>query len=554
MGRWFESSRAHHFAQPGAIFSGHPVSADFVLGPSLNSKPDMQGSITTPVADSSSPRKSAFSFFGARFGARPFAISFRDLALLALILALAAALRFHQLARFSFWIDEGVSVAIARLDAWNFLRILWRREANMSLYYLLLRAWLLFAPAAGEFFVRSLSAILGVFSVAAIYALGARLRNGMTGLVAALLLAVNAYHIRYSQEARGYSLAVFLAILSCYFFVQLLQEPGSRHSRAYILTSALAVYSHFYVALVLLAHWISLRFLDSDSAGRKEALRCLRWILVLLAPVAVFVLTTGVGPIAWLSRPGLHELYVLELFFAGGDGNGLALLYVACAGMALFVPRGTQEVQPRWNLIFLSLWLVLPIAVVFILSLVKPVFLYRYMIVCLPALCLLAAYGITGVKPLTKLLGGILLTAITALSLIADSGLYAHGLDQPLEDWRSATAYILSESQSGDAIIFYTAQGRMPYEFYAQKSTAAKPAIIFPAHDPSRLSYLDFMGKPSPATIASLNRQRVWLVRSHNDPNTELIEQMLASHYGVGNVKDFPGISVVLYQVTFARE
>jgi 4-amino-4-deoxy-L-arabinose transferase-like glycosyltransferase len=513
----------------------------------------MQGSITPPDSNSSPPPKSDFAFSSLRPDPRLKASPRQVvLALLALILILAAVLRFHQLTRFSFWIDEGVSVAIARLDARNFLRILWRREANMSLYYVLLRGWLFIGPGAGEFFVRSLSAIFGIFSVASIYALGARIRSRMTGLVAALLLAVNAYHIRYSQEARGYSLAVFLALLSCYFFLRLLHEPSSKHSRGYILASSLAVYSHFYVALVLLAQWLSLRVLNSETVHKKEAFRCARWILILLAPVAIFILSTGVGPIAWLSRPGIHELYVLGLFFAGGDGNGLALLYLACVSLALVIPRERAGSQPRWNLMFLVLWLVVPIALVFILSLVKPVFLYRYLIVSLPALCLLAAWGITRIKP--RWLGGILLAAVAALSLIADTGLYARGLDQPLEDWRSATAYILSQSQSGDAIIFYTAQGRMPYEFYAESSTAAKPAIAFPAHDPRRLSYLDFMGKPLPATIASLTRQRVWLVLSHNDPNTEAIQRMLTARYAVGSVKEFSGISVLLYQPTVAGE
>jgi hypothetical protein len=66
----------------------------------------------------------------------------RQGALLAAITGAGATLRFLYISRKSFWLDEGVSVAIARLDWPNFLRILWRREANMALYYVLLRGWL----------------------------------------------------------------------------------------------------------------------------------------------------------------------------------------------------------------------------------------------------------------------------------------------------------------------------------------------------------------------------------------------------------------------------
>ncbi|PYX95433.1 MAG: hypothetical protein DMG71_09320 [Acidobacteria bacterium] len=67
---------------------------------------------------------------------------FVDIWLLGAVVTLAAVLRSLFLTRKSFWFDEGVSVQIARLDWYNHVRILWRREGNMSLYYLLLRGWL----------------------------------------------------------------------------------------------------------------------------------------------------------------------------------------------------------------------------------------------------------------------------------------------------------------------------------------------------------------------------------------------------------------------------
>ena len=67
------------------------------------------------------------------------------------------ALTFHALSAKTFWFDEGMSVGIARLDFHNFLRILWRREGNMSLYYLALRGWIHLGSSPA--FVRSLSVL-----------------------------------------------------------------------------------------------------------------------------------------------------------------------------------------------------------------------------------------------------------------------------------------------------------------------------------------------------------------------------------------------------------
>src|SRR5437762_9547753 len=141
--------------------------------------------------------------------------------LLSAITAAGAVLRFHILTAKSFWFDEGASVGIARLDWYNFVRILWRREANMTLYYLVLRGWLHFG--SGEWFIRALSALLGLATIPAVYLLGRRMFCARAGLIAAALLSMNAFHVRYSQEARSYSLTVLLCVLSSLYFLKYLE-------------------------------------------------------------------------------------------------------------------------------------------------------------------------------------------------------------------------------------------------------------------------------------------------------------------------------------------
>src|SRR5271167_3456953 len=191
------------------------------------------------------------------------------------MVASATALRFHDLAAKTFWFDEGVSVGIARLDWYNFGRILWRREANMSLYYLFLRGWLHFGQS--EFFVRSLSVLFALMTIPVLYFLGRRLFNSRAGLIAAALLAANAYHVRYSQEARSYSLMVLLCTGSSLYFLKCLKLPSRRNRLVYMLLSTAAVYAHFYSGLLILAQWLSLLFLEQESIP-KEIRKDWRWI------------------------------------------------------------------------------------------------------------------------------------------------------------------------------------------------------------------------------------------------------------------------------------
>src|SRR5262252_7242736 len=112
------------------------------------------------------------------------------------------AVRLQCLACKPFWFDESFSVEMARVDWRNFLHLLWWREANMSLYYVLLKAWLHFGQ--GRFFIRSLSVVFSAATLPAVYWLARTLYSRRVGLIAAALFAANAYSLRYAQEARSY--------------------------------------------------------------------------------------------------------------------------------------------------------------------------------------------------------------------------------------------------------------------------------------------------------------------------------------------------------------
>ena len=150
-------------------------------------------------------------------------------ALLFLILLLAAGLRFYRLDGQSFWADEGNSVVLARMTTGDVLSSA-AADIHPPAYYLLLKAW-------GNIFgldetgARSLSAVLGIFTVWGVYLVGAALKNKRTGLLAALLAAINPFLIYYSQEARMYQLLALTAVFAAYALTQWWRgapRPGRR--------------------------------------------------------------------------------------------------------------------------------------------------------------------------------------------------------------------------------------------------------------------------------------------------------------------------------------
>src|SRR5215469_514515 len=177
--------------------------------------------------------------------------------LLLIFLATGTFLRLHMLGTKSLWLDEAFSVTIARMSWPGFLHTLWWGEANMALYYLLLRAWVVLGDS--EFWLRSISAIFGAITILAIYRLGERFLSRKAGLVAAALLTVHAYHVRYSQELRSYTLVALLIVLSTYAFLAALEKPNRTDYWAlYVLFTALAIYAQVFAAFVVCSQWILL--------------------------------------------------------------------------------------------------------------------------------------------------------------------------------------------------------------------------------------------------------------------------------------------------------
>jgi uncharacterized membrane protein len=481
---------------------------------------------------------------------------------LILLAVTATVLRFLFLAAKPFWFDECFSVEVARLRWHDFAWLLWRREANMSLYYLMLRGWLHFASS--PFFIRSLSVIISLATLPAIFWLASELYDRKVALFAVALMTFNAYSIRYAQEARSYSLFVLLATLSSGFFISVVRKRSRRNWWGYVLAGVLAIYAHLYALLLLAAHWLSLR--RSKIACPHSLRRA--WICVGIAslPILIFAAKTGAGPIRWIRRPGLHDALEFADHLTGNAGWPLVLLYVGACIVAIFAPDNAapaseeESTWPSWRVRFLTLWLLFPVGATLLLSLARPLFVSRYFIFCLPALLILAAAGLARLRK--SWLSALTLAAMLLFSLQGTLSYYDHDFDLQRDDSQGATNYILSHAQAGDVILFHIAEARVPYEFFTsvrfanQPAGRAQPKIIYPRHG-DRLDYQDFTGKPATALIESLSSRysRVWLVLmsngtpGHPDATTLMLNQILGQSFPQVESTEFTGVEVRLYRM-----
>jgi len=488
------------------------------------------------------------------------------------MVAAGAVVRFLFLTHKPFWFDEYFSAEVARITWGNFLHLLWWREANMSLYYVLLRLWMEFGQS--EFYIRSLSVAISVATIPAVYWVARQLFDKRVALIATALFTFNAYSVRYAQEARSYALFLLLATLSSGFLIALAREPGRRNQIGYALVSVLAVYAHLYALLLLATHWVAFRWLGnrgwSDDPSRTQVSVQLRraWITIGIAvfPLLVFVAKTGAGPIRWIHRPGLRDVLTFYAHLAGSNTWPL-LAACAVASVAAIIPAGRQlwardQSWETWRSQFLLLWLFFPVALTVLLSFARPVFLGRYMIFGLPALVILVSAGLSRLRR-----AWMLAVALLGMLLLCSQGIffvYGNDFDNERDASGAAASFIVDQAAGGDAVVFHIAETRIPYEFVrserAGENTASPgfkgqigPEILFPHHG-AGLDYRDFTGKPTAELLRTASTHpRVWVMLMNNgpagspDPTTVMLTRVLADSFPKVKIWQFPKVEVRLY-------
>ena len=372
-------------------------------------------------------------------------------ALLAGLVAAGAALRFATLDLQSFWVDEGATVLLLRDDFGGMLDGLTVTEKTPPLYYLL--AWLWTRPfGTGEVGVRSLSALIGVLSIPAAFALARELVSERAAVIAAALVAVNPLLVWYSQEARAYALLVLLATLATLYAAR--GQPGR-----WAVASALALATHYFAAFVVgpLALWLLWRHPDR----RRVVAACGGVALAGLAllPLAIDQSENPGSNFITGTALGTRLLQLPKQFLLGYDTPAevafttvAAVLAAAGIGLAL---RGDRRTAGPAVLAAAALVLSLAAAVLgadFVIA--------RNLIVAVVPLLVVLAAGFAAARGP----GAAMAAALVALSLAAVVAVFTQPEFQR-DDWRGA-AEAIGPARGERALVVNPIAGAVPLRLY----------------------------------------------------------------------------------------
>ncbi len=416
----------------------------------------------------------------------------RDARLSVLLLAtvLAALLRFFALGDHPLWIDEFLTWK--RLHPVTGAGFLEQVQDSFQSPLLLAMLWPWTRGELSELVMRIPSAVAGVAMVPLFGVLAGRLTNGRTAEWAVLLMAVSPFTIWFSQDARGYSLALLGSIVATLVLVRMMRDgPTYRTAIGYGIVSGLAMLANNSVLFLVLAHALTVLIHTFPRRGRDWLIWAtafglagaiiLPWLLKATGVLAVDRLAPGADsgqalrgdttfsplalPFAFHSflygfsfGPSLFELHSPDRLAL--LKNALPLLVPAWLVGAFLVVGGWWRMPLRSRLMIM-IWIVVPVLCVTILAVrnIKP-FNPRYLAVVMPLVLLMLAHGAASWgRP-----GRMAALLCVGFTLVATGGYLGHAR-YAREDIRSAVVAIEAESYPGEPVLVPVVSGL--YGLYA---------------------------------------------------------------------------------------
>lgn len=304
------------------------------------------------------------------------------------VFALALTLGLIRLGSQATWYDEQVTIATATSSwsgIWHAARA---TEAPHLVYYGLMKPWLA-ATGTSAWAVRFPSALFGALSAGMTAIVGRRLFGELAGLASGVALAAGSFYVSWEQQARGYTLAVLLAVVATYAFVRASEDDATAWWIGWAVGLAAAGWINLFAFSVVAAHVTALALMRPPPPLR-HALIALCGAIALVLPQVVLVAQGDNGQLDWIPSPTPYHVAVGVWDWA--SRNPIAVL-----ALAIGVVQLVREAVPhaaRWKAALVVVWLVAPLVATLLASIAQPSFEARYILAAAPAMALAIGAGL----------------------------------------------------------------------------------------------------------------------------------------------------------------
>jgi len=304
------------------------------------------------------------------------------------------------IARSSIWFDEAYGVYLIKF---NFLDIA-RYTANdihPPFFYWLLKLWSM-CFGNSEIALRMMSVFFGGITIVFGYLLSNRLFNKNVARISLLFMILSPMFIRYSQEARMYTLMSAIALVATYTLTFAINSKKKMPWIIYGILVGLGMLTHYFSAIIWIAHWLWRAdniHRESNKGKFLKSFFSTKWIMAHVFAIIIFlpwayyfmrqILSVQVGGF-WIKpvTPSTITNFFSNMFYYQdvGDTKGwlaliLMVILVAFMILAVKVYRQLNSAQQQAYRLIISIAF-LPIVITLFASMppFRSAFVDRYLI------------------------------------------------------------------------------------------------------------------------------------------------------------------------------
>jgi len=267
-----------------------------------------------------------------------------------LVIAAGLILRFWT--RSGLWLDEALTVDIARLPL-NQIPEALKHDGAPPLYYYLLHFWIVLFGQSNVA-VRSLSGVIAVITLPVAWLCGKRFGGRAVAWTLLVLLASAPFAVYYATESRMYALVILLTGCGFLALQRAITAPRPANLVAVAVVTAALLYSQYWSLYLagMVVIWLVVSIVRSRRQGHPEAAPWAALIAVavgglLFVPwLPTFFFQTEHTGTPWAAPPnfsavinaltGFTDNQGSTLMTATNQGRLLAVIYFAMLALAVF--------------------------------------------------------------------------------------------------------------------------------------------------------------------------------------------------------------------------
>lgn len=373
--------------------------------------------------------------------------------------------------------DELTTVSIATRPIPALWTALQYADMHQGLYYLLMHIWFTVFPVT-EFWARLPSAIAVGLAAAGIVILGKQLSTRSVAVTSGIIFGLLPRVTFAGSDVRVFAASMAVAVWLTVLIVAAARRADQRYWMAYGVSLILGTIFYAHLLLMVPVHAVAVGLVGRSRTTFRSWATATGSALALLVPYFLFARS---GFPLWMPKLGastLADVFQYQYFERYPTAVSIFSAVILAAGLLVALRAGWR--RPSVLVALSVTWIVVPTAEMLAVSLLKPLYLPRYLSFTAPAFALLLGLCIVAVARQR--------VAITLVVLVFALAAWPNYTAQRAEKSRGSRPYrqfteiIDKNAAAGDCVVFIDDGKQWPP---LRRMTYFRPEVFQKLNDPA---------------------------------------------------------------------